>query len=165
LWLLLVVAVVILIFVRSRRGSDDRLLGRPLPPLEVAGWLNAPTPPTAASLRGQVVLVDCWATWCFYCVEEMPELVEFYHRYHDQGLVLIGLTQEVGDELPQVRSYVASVDGLDWPIGYGAMIALDMMGIEAVPTYVLYDRSGKSVWVGASLRGLEDAVVKALAAD
>jgi thiol-disulfide isomerase/thioredoxin len=131
--------------------------------LEVAGWLNTDAPPTAASLRGRVVLIDFWATWCVYCVEEMPDLVEFHRRYQDQGLVLIGLTPEMSEEVPQVASYVASVDGLTWPIGYGAVITLDIMGIGEFPTLVLFDRSGQSVWAGASIHGLEEAVVKALA--
>ncbi len=54
-------------------------------------------------------------------------------------------------------------DGLDWPVGYDAQMAYDAMGIYGTPTYFLYDRSGRSVWGGHSLDGLEDAVVKVLA--
>jgi thiol-disulfide isomerase/thioredoxin len=165
LWLLVLAAAVVLIVTRMRGGPDDQLLDRPLPPLEVTGWLNAPTPPTAASLRGKVVLIDCWATWCGYCLEEMPDLIDFYHKYHGQGLELIGLTPEVNEEVPQVASYVASMPGLDWPIGYGAMIPLDLMSIEAYPTLILFDRTGRAVWVGYGMSGLEEAVVQALAAE
>jgi thiol-disulfide isomerase/thioredoxin len=164
LWLLLVAAVVLLIVVRSRHGPADPLLDRPLPPLEVAGWLNADAPPTAASLRGQVVLIDFWATWCPPCVAQLPDLAKFYERYHDQGLVLLGLTAEPPQELPSIQALVERIDGMNWPIGYGATIPTDIMGIEGFPTLVLFDRSGKSVWVGLGQhRGLDEAIAHALA--
>ena len=165
LWLLVAAAAVVLLVIRPLQRQDDRLLNRPLPPLEAMGWLNADARPTAASLRGQVVLIDFWATWCGYCVAEMPELAELYGKYQNQGLVVVGLTPEMPQELPVISSYVSSVEGLDWPIGYGANITFDIMGIDALPTLVLFDRSGKSVWVGASLHGLEAAVIQALAAE
>jgi hypothetical protein len=93
----------------------------------------------------------------------MPQLVKFYERYRGQGLEVVGLTPESSDELSVVRAYVESVRGLDWPIGYGARIPLDVMGISVLPTFVLYDKSGKSVWSGHDFYGLEDAVIAALA--
>ena len=55
--------------------------------------------------------------------------------------------------------------GLDWPIGYGAQMPFAVMGIEALPTLVLFDKSGKSVWAGHSLSGLDDAAIAALAGE
>lgn len=163
LWLLVAGAIVFLWVMRSRRAVDQGVLGQPLPPLEVAGWLNADQPPTAGSLRGRVVLIDFWASWCGPCRANMPKLVDVHKRYRNQGLVLLGLTPESPGELPEVSAYVASVDGLDWPIGYGAAIPLEVMGITALPTLVLFDRSGKSVWAGHSEWGLEEALIAALA--
>jgi hypothetical protein len=59
--------------------------------------------------------------------------------------------------------YVASVPGLDWPIGYGAVLPFHAAGIMWLPTYVLYDGTGRAVWGGHDLSGLEDALVEQLA--
>ena len=93
----------------------------------------------------------------------MPQVANFYKQFHDQGLVLVGLSPESGAEVAQLKSYVASVPGMDWPIGYGANMPLEILGIEGFPTLILFDKTGRSVWIGHSLDGLEDAAVAALA--
>jgi len=161
--LLIVVAIIVYLALRVRSPDAGSFIGIPRPPLTVAGWLNTNSPPTDASLRGKVVLVDNWASWCGPCRAGMPHVVDFHRRFRDLGVVVIGLTPEKGDELTAVNDYVASVDGLDWPIGYGADVPMDMMGVTALPTMILFDKSGTSVWAGHSEGGLDDAVVKALA--
>jgi cytochrome c biogenesis protein CcmG, thiol:disulfide interchange protein DsbE len=65
-----------------------------------------------AAERGNVVLVNFWATWCSPCRAEMPMINDFYHRYHSQGLELIG----VSADSPQDRSEVAKVmQSLSYP--------------------------------------------------
>jgi thiol-disulfide isomerase/thioredoxin len=161
---LILVAIVMVLVVRVVRPRDEQLQIQ-LPPLSVAGWLNTDDPPADGQLRGRVVLIDCWASWCGSCVEGMPQVVKVYERYHDQGLLVIGLTPESGDELDAVKDYVASVPGLDWPIGYGAQMPFAIMGIEAIPMFVLFDKSGKSVWAGHTFAGFDDAAIAALAAE
>lgn len=164
-WLLVGLAVLAFWVMRSSGpGASDDLVGILRPPLNVEGWLNVDRPLRDESLRGQVVLVDNWASWCGPCRAKMPALVEFNKKFRDQGLVVIGLTPESGQELGDVESYVESVEGLDWPIGFGANLPIDLMGVTAFPTLILFDKSGTSVWAGHGMGGLEEAVVKALAA-
>jgi thiol-disulfide isomerase/thioredoxin len=164
LFLLLIAAAAILIVLQMRRPRMvEPMVQRPLPPLDAAGWLNADRPLTMADLRGKVVLVNFWATDCPACVAQTPELVTYHERFRDQGVLVIGLTHESDEPFGQVTRYVEGVEGMDWPVGYGAELAFSMLDIYGTPTYILYDRAGKSVWGGHSLDGLEDATIAALA--
>jgi thiol-disulfide isomerase/thioredoxin len=165
-WILIALAVVALVIMRftQPRGEREKSeLGQPLPPLAATAWLNGDGPPKEDQLRDHVVLVDCWASWCGPWREEMPQVVRFYKQFRDQGVVLVGLTPTYGEAVEDVRSYIATVPGLEWPVGYGADMPLDMLGVEGYPTLILFDKSGRSVWAGHNLYGLEDATVAALA--
>jgi thiol-disulfide isomerase/thioredoxin len=161
--LLLLVAAAALVAIQMRRPKPENpLVGLALPPVSAEGWLNTAQPPTLEDLRGNVVLVDFWATNCIACVEESPELVELHERFRDHGLTIIGFTPESGDDVASVRQFVEK-EKIDWPIAYGAGFAFEMMQIQLTPTYLLYNRDGESIWGGHSLEGVDDAIVAALA--
>jgi len=83
-----------------------------------------------AKLRGKVVLVNVWATWCSPCRVEMPTLNAFYRRYHAKGLVLLGLSIDEPSDAAQVRqvmrqfSYPAALAGAARVDGFGEPVAV-----------------------------------------
>ena len=145
--------------------AESQDVGVPFPPLEVHGWFNVDRPLTTEDLRGKVVLLDCWFVGCPPCRAAMPRLVEFNKRFRGQEFQLVGLTVDTGEDAHQAELFAKTIPGFDWPVGYGAQIpVMDILGVYEFPTMFLFDKSGRSVWKGHSEYGLEEAVVKALAA-
>ncbi|MGH8567188.1 MAG: TlpA disulfide reductase family protein, partial [Gammaproteobacteria bacterium] len=68
-----------------------------------------------ASLRGQVVLLNTWATWCSPCRKEMPAFEALHREYRDQGLAVIGVNIDEGQADEQVARYVEG-KGIGFPI-------------------------------------------------
>jgi cytochrome c biogenesis protein CcmG, thiol:disulfide interchange protein DsbE len=95
----------------------------------------------AESLRGKVVLVNFWATWCGPCRVEMPLLEAMYARHRDRGFVLLGLSVDRGGA-PLVRDYVRS-RGVTYPVAIvGAREEGAFGGVRGYPTSFLLDRDG-----------------------
>ncbi|HEY0413155.1 MAG TPA: TlpA disulfide reductase family protein [Allosphingosinicella sp.] len=91
-----------------------------------------------ASLRGKVVVINFWATWCAPCREEMPMMSSVHARLKDQGLVIYGVTTE--DSAPPNQLTKLS-EALSYPlvrrfVGYGYPI------LDGVPTTYVIDRKG-----------------------
>jgi thiol-disulfide isomerase/thioredoxin len=160
---LLLVAASLLTIQLRRPGPVDPFVGKPLPPLDAAGWLNTVGPLTAADLRGKIVAIDFWSSTCPQCALDQPELVKFHERFRDEGVLLIGLSPDPPAYLDQVKAFIQRQPGVDWPIAYGAALAHLVTNVEALPLYVLYDRTGTAVWSGVMVDELEAAVVELLA--
>jgi len=106
---------------------------------------------TLASLKGKVVLVNFWATWCDPCRVEIPWMIEFQHKYASQGFTMLGVAMD--DEgadvvAPFVQKTQFDVNGhpstMDYPIVIGDDdIVSKFGGIIGYPTSFLITRDGK----------------------
>ncbi len=103
-------------------GEGAELLGTKPPEWVVTAWLNS-KPLTLASLRGKVVLVRWWtAPGCPYCEASAPALNEFWHRYRDRGLVVVGMYHHKSDA-PLTREHVVKQTekfGFEFPVAIDA---------------------------------------------
>src|SRR5580704_15971607 len=106
-----------------------------------------------ASLKGKVVLVNFWATWCEPCQVEIPWLIEMQEKYGPRGFVILGIAlDEEGKSV--VAPYVAKerfdVNGQKLPMSYKILIGNDdaadkFGGLFGYPTSILISRDGKQI--------------------
>ncbi len=126
---------------------------RQTPPEIKATFFNAPSENlTLEKLKGKVIILDFWATWCGPCRMELPDLVKLYDQYHAQGLELLGLSVEVNDNKSKdyFDKFMASFN-INYPMGLAAVETIQSYGIRPIPTTFLIDKNGKvaMTFVGA----------------
>lgn len=122
-----------------QRRALDALVGNPPPPLWVSRWIGEPQ--SLDSLRGKVVVLEFWATWCVPCVRTLALNRQLRETYGPEGLVFIGIHDglrglERLDRLLAEHNVTCSVgvdDGARTVAGWG---------VSFWPTYVAIDRAG-----------------------
>ncbi|AXV83981.1 TlpA disulfide reductase family protein [Ralstonia solanacearum] len=113
-------------------------VGRPAPPL-VLHTLDGRSIATE-DLRGKVVVLTFWATWCEPCRKELPLLSAYAARHADQGLRVLGFSLDEPSELPAVHEVAA---GLSFPVGLlGSAYAGGYGRIWRLPVNFTIDRNG-----------------------
>jgi len=106
---------------------------------------------TLAKLRGKVVVLDFWATWCHGCKQEIPWFSEFQTRYAAKGLAVVGVSLDEGG-WKDVKPFLAS-HNIPYRIVVGDDPLAKKYAIENMPDTFLIDRKGN---VAAVYRGLVD---------
>lgn len=96
-----------------------------------------------SDLRGRVVLLNFWATWCNPCREETPWFVEFQREYGSRGLVVLGVSMDE-EGWDAVRPFAAA-QKLNYAVTIGGSEISKLYEVTSLPTTVLIDRSGRIV--------------------
>ena len=107
-----------------------------------------------AALRGKVVVLDFWATWCAPCQRELPNLEKLHKEFREQGVVVVGMN--VGEDRSVVQDFLKNA-GLTLPvvpIDETAELIGDL-SVNAYPTAVVVDREGKIASYEVGVRGEE----------
>ncbi|MFN0054568.1 MAG: TlpA family protein disulfide reductase [Planctomycetales bacterium] len=134
--------------------------GDPMPALVAAGWRNGDAP-APADLRGRVVVIDAWATWCGPCAEQVPHLVAMHKRFEDRGVVFIGLTSEGPRDVERIEEFLEHFE-ITWLNGYGADETLHELGADTIPRMWVFGPDGKMIWRSGFPKTPESAIEQAL---
>ena len=144
------------------RATQVALIGEPAPEISVKDWING-EPAKLGALRGKVVLLEFWATWCKPCQEMFPKLNSLHNEQAACGLEIIALTRHylayrgtpeaMGEELQLMRRTVAP-HAVEFRVGVAEDERLQAVyGANGLPTAVMIDRRGIVRYAGP---GAED---------
>ncbi len=155
-WMWLVLASLGVAYLMMPRGTVLES-GGAAPAITAAAWFNAGEAFDPGQLRGQVVVLEFWATWCAPCLQSIPHLNELNAHYASDNVVVIGLTDEQASTVePFIRTR-----GIRYIVGTGSRVDRDY-GVQYLPTAFVIDRTGIIVWSGHPHDGLEQAVAEAV---
>jgi peroxiredoxin len=100
-------------------------------------------PVSLSSMKGKIILIDFWASWCGPCRHNNPRLVKLYNKYHDKGLEIYGvsLDEDAEDWTKAVKqdklTWVQVIDDKGW-----AAPSASTYGVDMIPSSFLIDRQG-----------------------
>jgi thiol-disulfide isomerase/thioredoxin len=106
-----------------------------------------------SDLRGQVLVVDFWGTWCAPCRKQAPQLAELNKRYRDQGLTVIGMSLDDQKDDQQLVNDFIKKTGINYTIAYPGRIVSDAFlkgteddtGSPPIPQLFIFSKDGKLV--------------------
>jgi thiol-disulfide isomerase/thioredoxin len=124
----------------------------PAPEIQADYWLNS-DPLSLEGLRGKIVVLEFWATWCPPCRTTIPHLAKMYNEYKDKGVVFVSLTNEKRET---VEPFVKEMN-MPYPVGGGSPSGRTY-GVRGIPHAFTIAPSGEVVWEGHPMDGLEEAI-------
>jgi len=136
-WTLLLIAAIVYVWFRPPAWVSEE--SRAVPELQVT--LLDGSQMNLEQLRGKVVLVNFWATWCPYCRHEMPAMESFQQDYQAKGFEIIALSQD--DDIGKVAAFIGK-EGYHFPVALapaGASAAFS--GVSRLPTSFVIDKQGR----------------------
>jgi thiol-disulfide isomerase/thioredoxin len=131
--------ILCLSFVVSASGVERDTIAE----ITIRQWITG-NPPDIKNLSNTVYIIEFWATWCQPCLSSIPHLIELNNKYKDNGLLIIGLSQDKSEQ--KVRRFIAE-HKMNYPVAIDNGTA-DQLGIKGYPTVVVVDHKGEIAFKG-----------------
>jgi cytochrome c biogenesis protein CcmG, thiol:disulfide interchange protein DsbE len=139
----------------NERFAINEMHGQPAPEWNLTEWFNSKSL-RLSDLKGKIVILDFWATWCGPCIGAIPKTNKLQSKYADQGVVIIGICAARGSER---MKQTAKDKGIKYPI------AIDVDGntnkrfrANSYPDYFVIDRAGNLRWGDIVNNDVEKAI-------
>ncbi|HEY7089799.1 MAG TPA: TlpA disulfide reductase family protein [Tepidisphaeraceae bacterium] len=143
----------------SQRAHHAELLGKPAPPLDLSDWRNGEVQPQ--DMKGKVVVLDFWATWCGPCIAAIPHNNELAEKWKDKGVLIVGVCTANGQEN---FDKIVSEKGIKYPVARDPNVKSgDAWRVMWYPTYAVVDRKGVLRAIGLKPEFVERVVEKLVA--
>lgn len=137
------------------REALNHLQDKPAPPLALKNWLNS-EPLTLQSLKGKIVVLDFWATWCGPCIAAVPHTNELMKKYGSKGVVIIGVCAPNGGEK---MAETAKKHQMKYPLALdAAQGTFNAYKANSYPDYFIIDRKGILRWADIVNKDVEKAI-------
>jgi thiol-disulfide isomerase/thioredoxin len=154
-WLLPILVLLVAVYAFNSQRSVLRP-GAAAPAISAETWINTDAEFGLSTMRGKVVVVEFWATWCGPCRDSIPHLNKLHDRWREKDVVVLGLTDESAEDVLQfVRK-----SGIRYAVGAGSLSSFDY-GVNSIPHAFVIDGGGTVVWDGFPGRELDQAVAQA----
>ncbi len=135
--------------------------GQPIVDFEGEKADGTPTNFTSFVKPGAYTLVDFWASWCPYCIKELPEITALYDRWKDNGLEIVGVAVR---DTPDDSKAAVKKHNITWPVIYNTQRKpYDIYGFSGIPHHILVGPDGKIVSRDESISQIEARLKEAAA--
>lgn len=110
--------------------------------------------------KGKYVVVDFWASWCPYCIKELPDIARFYETGNGRQVEVVGVA--VRDKVDDTKAAVEKY-GISWPVIYNTQrVPYDLYGFTGIPHHILIGPDGTIISRGESMAQIEQRVEQLL---
>ncbi|HRU05816.1 MAG TPA: redoxin domain-containing protein [Candidatus Brocadiia bacterium] len=147
-----------------RQAAAEPKAGSVAPEISAAKWFNTEGEVSLAKLKGKIVVVEFWATWCPPCRRSIPHINEIQKKYADKGVVIIGLSNEPASKVePFIKQMNAGAKKqMEYIVGAESKDG-DKYGVRGIPHAFIVGPDGKVLWSGHPMDGMDKQIEKAVA--
>lgn len=144
------------------KQNDNLVTGKPLPDLRLQTADG--TTFNLATLKGKIVLVDFWASWCMPCRASIPHLKALYQQYNDKGFDILSVSIDQNNKawktamLKEAMPWLQAID--KYENGKDASVLMNELGIQSVPFAIMLGKDGKVILINPDVAQIDALLAK-----